>query len=320
MNIQITDYEKRIYEYAIKAGYDDCGIIPIEDTEEYNQQLNQRMEKSPESSYFYSNFTEVMNTKKQFPWAKSVIICTYYYGQYRYPKELQGKYAKAFFLSPESNKNGNDYKRKIHFINDVENLGIKIQGGEQFISHVQVGGLRNMAAKAGLGIIRNNNFLYTEKGSWVGLDGFVIDKELTLYQHHNIKPCSDKCTICRKNCPTGCLSDIRTMNPFRCISFINTFGHNKLPEDINETQIGSWIIGCDACQDCCPHNRHDWDKGTEFPGLKNLVAVLEPHNLSKETDEKIQELIVPRTTEHIAPTEVETLRERARRYIRNASK
>ena len=304
---------KRIYQFALDSGYDDCGIIPIHETREYQVRLKERMEKIPEASGFYSLLQEGMNTEMRFPWAKSMIICTYWYGQYCYPSQLQGKYAKAFFLSPEGVRDSKDYKNLRQFPSLIEGLGIRIEGGS-------VGGLRNAAVKAGLGIIRRNNFLYTEKGSWVELHGFVIDQELSLYQHHELKPCPEKCTVCRKSCPTGSLSAPYTMNPLRCVSFLNTFGKNRLPDDIPKEQLGLWIIGCDACQDKCPYNKHDWLVGRDFPGLSDVVPLLNPETLSEATDEIIRKDVVPRTADHIKPDETNTVRESVMRYLQNTSK
>ena len=48
-------------------------------------------------------------------------------------------------------------------------------------------GLRHAAFQAGLGIIRKNNFFYDEKGSWLELEGFVIDRECQLYQNQQFR-------------------------------------------------------------------------------------------------------------------------------------
>lgn len=103
---------------------------------------------------------------------------------------------------------------------------------------------------AGLGIIRKNNFLYSEKGSYLELDGYVIDKECRLYQQKNIRPCTESCKICQTACPTKALMAPYTMNPLNCISYCTTFGHGIIPEDMEEWQFDQWLVGCDACQDC----------------------------------------------------------------------
>lgn len=53
--------------------------------------------------------------------------------------------------------------------------------------------------KAGLGIIRKNNFFYTDQGSFVGLTGYIIDRECTLHQNVSPRPCSDACPYNRRH-------------------------------------------------------------------------------------------------------------------------
>ena len=86
-----------IYEKALACGFDDCGIIPIDDMDGFQQRLQEREEKVPSSAFFYQGMGDFANIKKRFPWAKSVIIGTYWLGKYRFPPSLQGKYGKAFF-------------------------------------------------------------------------------------------------------------------------------------------------------------------------------------------------------------------------------
>ena len=91
-----------IYEKALACGFDDCGIIPVDDMDGFQQRLQEREEKVPSSAFFYQGMGDFANIKKRFPWAKSVIIGTYWLGKYRFPPSLQGKYGKAFFLSPSN--------------------------------------------------------------------------------------------------------------------------------------------------------------------------------------------------------------------------
>ena len=46
------------------------------------------------------------------------------------------------------------------------------------------------------------------------------------------------------------------MNPLHCVSFINTFGDNKVPLPLKEESMQEWIMGCENCQDVCPHNQN----------------------------------------------------------------
>ncbi|MBM6702623.1 hypothetical protein H6A05_10040 [Megasphaera elsdenii] len=41
-----------IYEKALACGFDDCGIIPIDDMDGFQQRLQEREEKVPSSAFF----------------------------------------------------------------------------------------------------------------------------------------------------------------------------------------------------------------------------------------------------------------------------
>ncbi len=107
------------------------------------------------------------------------------------------------------------------------------------------------------------------------------------------------------------------MNPMACVSFWTTFGKSVLPPFFKKEQFDEWICGCDACQDACPHNRKkDWSEGEEFPGLRELVPLLEPANLIAATDEELRERIIPKTADHVAANQTETLRRGAKRVLK----
>ena len=298
-----------IYQAALKAGFDNCGIISLDDMETFDKRLIERMEAVPESQPFYDNICMNADIRKRYPWAKSLVICTTWYGKYCYPEQLQGRYAKGFFLSAES-KPMETNRQKGSLPQWFDEQSIRWDKRSIF-------GLRHAAFQAGLGIIRKNNFFYDEKGSWLELEGYVIDQECQLYRNQQLRPCSPGCNLCVKNCPTGSLSAPYTMNPAFCISYCTTFGKGAVPEGVNENVFGEWMIGCDRCQDVCPFNRHDWNTGEKFPGLEELLPLLKPETLLEVTDEELIDCIIPKTANHIHPEEIETLRRNALRFLRN---
>ena len=178
--------------------------------------------------------------------------------------------------------------------------------------------LRQAAVMAGLGIIRKNNFFYTEKGSAYELEGYLIDQDLSLtHDNNHIRPCADACTLCQQGCKTIALCAPYTMNPLHCVSFINTFGDNKVPLPLKEESMQEWIMGCENCQDVCPHNRlHDWSQGEPFKGLDELVPTLAPQHILVASDEELIEKVLPKSASHIRPNQVDSFRKGAERALR----
>lgn len=300
-----------IYQAALRCGYDNCGMITPDDLAGSEQGFRERLEKVPSSAGFYNGMDHYKPVKERFPWAKSIIVLTAEHGKFRYPAQMRGRYAKAFFLSPE--KGHTDGYDRVKFEQWLTEHQIHWDG-------VNAVPLRYAAMKAGLGIIRRNNFLYTEHGSFVGLTAYITDCECTLYQKVNIRLCSEKCTLCRKACKTGALCDAYTMDPMRCVSFWTTFGKGNIPGFLNESMFDEWICGCDSCQDACPYNRkHNWDEGESFSNLEEIADHLVPENLLEQTDDFLEEQIIPKTDDHLMPGDSAVLRHCAERAIRNRS-
>ncbi len=173
--------------------------------------------------------------------------------------------------------------------------------------------------KSGLGIVRKNNFFYTETGSYNNLLGYVIDKECELVHECDILPCSAKCDLCRKACKTGALEAPYTMNPFKCISFLTTFGNSDVPEGLSDEMYGEWVCGCDSCQDACPHNmRHDWSKGKILTELEDIASVILPENYDELTDEFLMRHVIPKTANHLQDKDISSLRKNAARSAANS--
>jgi epoxyqueuosine reductase QueG len=108
------------------------------------------------------------------------------------------------------------------------------------------------------------------------------------------------------------------MNPMECVSFWTTFGQGSIPPSLRESQFENWICGCDACQDACPHNRHDWNNGEDFPGLNEITELLQPENILNASDDVLRVKVIPKTAAHIKPEQVNTLRITAARMLRNS--
>ena len=312
-----TVLSNKIHQAALNYGYDGCGIVALEELNEYKVRLKERMEKIPASKLVYGFADQFTHLQNYYPWAKSVIVCTFWLGKYKYPQSLQGRYGKAYMLSPDTVPDSPVHQKKLQFEDWLKKEDIQFAGGEEGAPR-RLFPLRQAAVAAGLGIFRRNNFFYGEKGSYYMLEGYLIDKECEYKQQVTLRPCSETCGLCQKACPTHSLCAAYTMDPTQCVSFLTTFGGGRVPASLTETDLDTWICGCDACQDACPYNRrHNWQDGEDFYQLAELEDILQPQAILQASDEELREKVIPKTEFHLRPDQTDILRRCAARSLRN---
>lgn len=315
--MSVDSLSQEIVAAALAFGYDGCGVLRLSnlDCKVYGERVDARLKRFPDAIRIYRLKDIYQNIGNLYPWAKSLIVCKFWLGRYKYPGELQGKYGKAFLLSPQTAPECKARKNKLRFIDWLAQKGLKVLSDEA-LEPAGFTSLRPAAVAAGLGIFRRNNFFYDEKGSWHQLEGFLIDRDCEYATEAQVRPCPEKCDLCVRACPTNSLCEPFTMNPMTCVSFLTTFGDGKFAPFRPDT-LKDWICGCDACQDACPFNRgHNWRQGEDFDGLENLVELMEPRNLLAASDETLREKIIPKTVKHLKPDQTEALRICARRALR----
>ena len=278
---------QEIHDKALACGYDDCGIVSLDALDFYKERMIKRLEDVPESKKVYAHSNAFLTLKENYPWVQSIVVCTEYFGAYKFPASLQKRYAKGLLLSLANIPDGVEVKQRRSFETWFNDKNIQFIGGET-AKPTGVVPLRPASVAAGLGIYRKNNFFYGPKGSNYELVAYLIDQPCEYIRHLEIPPCPETCDLCQQKCKTKSLSAPFTMNPLTCVSYINTFGDGKLPEGVTEDMLEEWILGCDNCQDCCPFNKnHDWSIGKDYPGLDALELILQPEYILKASDVEI---------------------------------
>ncbi|EKD52402.1 MAG: iron-sulfur cluster binding protein [uncultured bacterium] len=111
---------------------------------------------------------------------------------------------------------------------------------------------RDLACKAGLGWIGKNTCLINPRfGSFVFIA--VILTNLDLSADETIKDHCGRCDRCVSACPTQALKPYQ-LNASLCLAYHNIEKRGER-EPVIRDKMGDRLVGCDLCQEVCPHNK-----------------------------------------------------------------
>jgi epoxyqueuosine reductase len=114
---------------------------------------------------------------------------------------------------------------------------------------------RQFAKLAGLGWFGKNTMLLNRRlGSWFVLAGLLSSENLCYDEPHEQSYCGS-CRACLDACPTGALVEPYRLDARKCISYLTIESRGQSPPVLREAMAGR-LLGCDACQEACPWNRH----------------------------------------------------------------
>jgi len=138
---------------------------------------------------------------------------------------------------------------------------------------------RAFAERAGIGWIgKHTNLIAPGLGSYVFLGEVVTS--LALAADLPLKKSCGGCTRCVDACPTGALRGDYTIDATRCISDL-TQRTGPIPRELRPL-IGTWVWGCDLCQEACPPTNRaprtavafaPLDDATRAPSLAALLRL-----------------------------------------------
>ncbi len=108
---------------------------------------------------------------------------------------------------------------------------------------------RAFAERAGIGWVgKHTNLIAPGAGSYVFLGEVVTS--LALEPDAPLRKSCGSCARCVHACPTGALRGDYTIDATRCISDL-TQRTDAIPVALRPL-VGTWVWGCDLCQDACP--------------------------------------------------------------------
>jgi epoxyqueuosine reductase len=206
--------------------------------------------KQGEMEWMNRNVDLRLDPRKLLDGAKSVICVADRYGELNEPP-LQKDHGRIARYA-----RGKDYhkvmKKRLHEVSDILRQHYP---EETFRGCVDTAPLleREFASRAGLGAIGKHTLLIEQGiGSWLLLGAIVTTAKFSPTNSQEQDPCGT-CTRCIDACPTEAITPW-SVDARKCISYL-TIEHRTEIDSAFFPGVGTWLFGCDICQEVCPHNQ-----------------------------------------------------------------
>lgn len=272
----------KIKAEALRLGFCLCGITdtrPLEGIRIYKQWIERDFHDG--MAYLASPYhlQSRVSPATFDPAAQSVIVLGWPYRlnqEIRYKGGMIAGYASGSdyhqFLQPKM-------KELVDFIQHLVDIPIQAKLVSDSAPILE----RELGQRAGLGWIGRNSCLISPiHGSNFLLSEILLDLPLLIDSPFNADRCGN-CHRCVETCPTGCITQDRTIDASRCISYLNIENKGQIPEPLR-SKMGKWLFGCDACQVVCPWNQKSLVSVNKLAAARNfsLVEMINELSISQE--------------------------------------
>ncbi len=241
-----------IREKALELGFEDAGFTGVEPLDHYIREIDSR----PQEMYGWVQ-TDRFNTRRgagvgqKHKWAKSLVVLIRNYHRRAFPPQMSGVIGRCYQVD-ERREHGTEHEKLVDFIRFLKNQGIRAWFDDELPA-------RMSAARAGVVNYGKNCFTYARRSmrnaSWLESIPLVLDADLEPDDPSIEFDCPKWCkNACMAACPTGALYARGKMNPLRCIAFNSYYTDGITPLEFREP-MGTWVYGCDRCQEVCPRNQ-----------------------------------------------------------------
>lgn len=161
---------------------------------------------------------------------------------------------------------------------------------------------RTWAALAGLGWIGKNKLLiHPQYGSYLFLAEVFLSEETGAKPNPMPSYCGN-CTRCLDACPAKAFTPEGLLDSNRCISYLTLEkrGEFDAPLEI-QSKTGTWIAGCDICQEVCPFNTKVSKRPLELDDA--AISIKDWETLLMETEEQYRERVKGSALNRVKPAQ-----------------
>jgi epoxyqueuosine reductase len=248
---------KIIKEKALELGFADVGVATAEPFTLYAEEIASRPEMyewgkdlSRRASVRDLDPSRFSDPSRFIPGARSLIVVTDTYFEEDFPASLAGKIGRCYLqglFCPEDNLHS---RRRREFKKFLLDQGIKTVYGPA--------PARMAGARAGVTSYGKSCFAFAREAagqsSWIVNEPYLADRELEPDSSTMKVECPENCRRCLEACPTGALYAPLKMDPRKCIAYHTYFTTTEIPREMR-SKMGTWVYGCDLCQEACPRNK-----------------------------------------------------------------
>jgi epoxyqueuosine reductase len=244
--------KRRLTEKAFELGFVDIGFTGTQPLEPYLKEIRSR---PPEMYDFIRSEAYSLergaSPGEKHPWAESLVVLLRNYYRRHFPPQLTGKIGRCYQVD-ERKERGAEYRRTKAFIEFMQKEGIRVERDRETPA-------RMSAVRSGVATYGKNCFIYAKRGmlgaSWIESVPILIDRKVEPDDAAPELGCPAWCkNACLAACPTGAIYAPLKMNPKKCIAYNSYFSEGITPMELREP-MGTWIYGCDRCQEVCPRNQ-----------------------------------------------------------------
>lgn len=286
MTGEISNITAFIRDEAFRIGFLDCGFSSVrklhEHEERYQQWLSNEYHAGME--YMERNIDKRLDPSLLVDGAKTVISLLYNYFS---SETLTGSHLKISKYA---------YGKDYHFVvkDKLAELDSFIRSfypdvvQRCFVDSAPVLE-RAWAQNSGLGWIGKNSCLISRRyGSFFFICEIITSLELAETTETIHDYCAN-CTKCIDACPTQAITENRTINSSRCISYQTIENKGELSGEV-KGKFGVLIFGCDICQDVCPWNRKSVPHSEPLFHLKDDLKQMTAEDWKNLDESKYQQL------------------------------